>query len=237
MRRRKGFTFMELVVVIAIFGVLVGVITPAWATYVKRSKFRAQNNKAKAIFNAAQVVVTDLEFAERQYRTDLGRIPTSDATQKNAAAAYIFTPVDKENPDEVVEWYYYWNGNSGSICNVSGGNITTSASADTLAKWNEKLGNSIKRIVTDDMVYKIYVRDYQIQSVVCSDRERSRYIGAHPTTITQLSGRAGVTASNIHSLENTNVKDVDPTWFDLDVDNDGTGLAGDDEEDAEDDET
>ena len=231
MRRKKGFSFMEIVVVVAIIGVLVGVITPAWASYIKRSKFRAQNNKAKAIFNAAQVVITDLEFAERQYRTDLGRIPASDATQKNAAAAYIYTPVNKETPNAVVDWYYYWDGMSGSICNASGNVIKTNASADTLARWNEKLGDSIKRIVTDDMVYKIYVKDYQVQSVVCSTSEGSRFIGAHPVTITQLSGRSGVTSSDIDALENTNVAAVNPNWFDLDESNDG--VSADDEGEEE----
>lgn len=232
MRRKKGFTLLEVLVVIAIFGVLVGLITPTWANFVRRSKFRAQNNKAKAIFNAAQVVVTDLEFAERQYRTDLGRIPDSDTTQKDAASAYIYTPVDKKNPDEAVEWYYYWDGNSGSICDVSGGAITTNASAETLEKWNEKLGNSIKRIVTDDMVYKIYVRDYKVQSVVCSANTRSRFIGAHPTTITMLDGDSAISNAQIRALENTNVADVNPNWFDLDVSNNGTAPADDEAEET-----
>jgi len=148
-----------------------------------------------------------------------------------AAAAYIYTPVNKETPNAVVDWYYYWDGMSGSICNESGNIIKTNASADTLARWNEKLGDSIKRIVTDDMVYKIYVKDYQVQSVVCSTSERSRFIGAHPVTITQLSGRSGVTSSDIDALENTNVAAVNPNWFDLDESNDG--VSADDEGEEE----
>lgn len=227
MRRKKGFTLLEVLVVVAIFGVLIGVVTPAWATYIRNSKFKAQNNKAKAIFNAAQVVITDLEFAERQFRTDLGRIPSSDTLQKNAASAHIYTPVDKDNPEEVVDWYFYWNGISGNICDVDGDAITTNASTETLDRWNEKLGNSIKRIVTDDMVYKIYVRDYQVQSVVCSANERSRFIGAHPTTIKMLDGDDTISSAQIRALENTNVAAVNPNWFDLDESNNGAGSSGD----------
>lgn len=207
MRRKKGFTLMELLVVIAIFGVLVCVLVPAWASYLQRSKFRAQNQKAKAIFNAAQVVITDIDFSERRYRSRL-----SDQAD---VSKYIYTPLDTSE-----DWYYYWDGVKGFQCNAAGvavGGRDTNHQK-TIDEWNERIGREIKRIVTDDMVYKIWVNDYQIQAIACSDKESSRYIGAHPTTIFELDAKDINTESGDTDLKHTIVKSVDLRWFDLDAD-------------------
>lgn len=209
MRRRKGFTLMELLVVIAIFGVLVCVLMPAWASYLQRSKFRAQNQKAKAIFNAAQVVVTDLDFSERRYRSQL--------SNQADLVKYIYTPTSGD------DWYYYWDGRTGTgfQCTAAGAKIDAGGNKDhqaTIDEWNERIGREIKRIVTDDMVYKFWVDGYTIQAVACSDKTSSRYIGAHPTTIFELDAKDINTESGDTDLKHTIVKSVDLRWFDLDAD-------------------
>lgn len=218
--KRKGFTLMELIVVIAIFGILVAVITPASAAFITRSKFRVQNQKSKAIFNAAQVVLIDLEFTERKYRALL-----NDAAQKNNMPKYIYTPINGVDGAVSDDWFYYWDGVKGYQCLSDGEPINTDAFSndrrDLLNEWNEKIGQSIRRIVTDDMVYKIWVHDYKVMSVTCADKAHSRFIGAHPTTIYDLDD-----SIDTDSLEHTTVKDVDLSWFDLDTTNDGTLITG-----------
>lgn len=218
MRRKKGFTLMELVVVIAIFGVLVGVITPAWASYLRRSKFKAQNQKAKAIFNAAQTAVIDLDFSERKYKSALANATGSYVDTLNN---YIYTTGS--------EWYYYWDGTRGYQCDAKGeeldpADLSYSAKRTaTLNEWNEKLGNQIKRIVTDDMVYKIYIKDYKVQSVVSANNGHDRYIGAHPVTIFNLKAAGADTDSGTTDIEHTTARAVDLKWFDLDSVNDSGG--------------
>lgn len=215
--KRKGFTLMELIVVIAIFGILVAVITPASAAYITRSKFRVQNQKSKAIFNAAQVVLTDLEFTERKYFAAYDT--TTESDQKIKLKKYLYTPLDHS------DWYYYWDGEQGYMCDAAGNAIKMDADPDTypekrqsyIAEWNERMGQSIRRIVTDDMVYKIWVHDYNVMSVACADKTQSRFIGAHPTTIYELDD-----SIDTDDLEHTTVKDVDLSWFDLDATNNGT---------------
>lgn len=67
----KGFTLLELIIVIAIMAVLVGFIVPMYIRYVEKSKLANDKQLVYAIHNALAAAIMDENIADRP----LGGVP------------------------------------------------------------------------------------------------------------------------------------------------------------------
>ncbi len=177
---KKGFTLMELVVVLAVIGILSAILIPTWNTFIAKGRIRSQNNNAKIVFDAAQKQCIDLERRSRTLKNEIKRqqeilaSPTQDAVAKAQAQATL----DKAIKEQYItdDFYFFWDGKKGYACDASCNDI--GANADRNKEFSDAIKKNI--VTSDEVLYKIHIKDFKVESVATAKTEKDNSIGSYP---------------------------------------------------------
>lgn len=169
-KRIKGYTLTELIVVMAIIGILAAILAPTMINYYRKSRVKDANTDAKMVYNAVQ--------------TELQRFTSIDRQREDADKS-LFS-------DMVMLSYDSATRSVSCTTEVSSG---FAAPADARAQEAcDAIEAAVHRIVSEseDFDWAVYVDNYIVKACVSAPNGTSRFIGQYSANNTMATGMSDV---------------------------------------------
>lgn len=203
LKAKKGFTLVELIVVIAIIGVLAAILVPTMLGYVENSRITSMDQVAKTIKDAAQVAATEMDTQGIGLNTTTLEVKGKyDADAATPGTKVQFPAAGAAGGDVAKP-----NGVIGDDSTNYKGNNKTGASA----KHATKLATSLETLLTEqtkDLSFIIIYKNGTVAQVYVSEDATLSTASDIQTSMKAPGGKAGKLSTGEIVGSNPKIEDV-----------------------------
>ena len=186
----KGFTLLELIIVMAIIGVLASIIIPNTVYQMRDARITQANAKAKQVYQAVQDYCIDMQIKKVPLTAEANKpaaFPFTTPTGANKKIAIQFvgmksddytktemvTKLNSENltnsTDPDVTWGFVYTNVAGSNASVTDVNDNEKRGRRALTGITNYLGNSMGASQVGSFIAVIDIETYTVDYVLYSD--------------------------------------------------------------------